>query len=646
MISLRRLVLFTCFAIASLLAAAGHAADADTEDKTKQIWQVLDYLAVDYSGAVADGKVANQQEYAEMQEFAQVAERRIADLPDKADKAQLLQRAAGLKAAIDGKASPAEVADLAHSLAGALIAAYPVPMAPAKAPSVQRGAALYQEQCASCHGAQGRGDGPLAARLDPPPIAFSDRNRAKERNLFALHQTITRGMEGTSMPAFAGLSDEDRWALAFFVSTLAYGEQDRQAGAELWKSDRALHAAVPTLHALTQLSESAFAKTVPAPQAGPVLAYLRNHPEALNQSRGASLGLSATRLRESLAALEKGDNANASRLALSAYLDGFEPVEAALAVKNKVLLTEIEKAMGVYRGAISAGKLAEARALEGQLQARLTQAQDALNTAEEEPLGVFLGALTIVLREGIEALLVIVAMIAFLKKAERHDVLMTVHAGWITALLAGGLTWFAATYLVEVSGASRELTEGFSAIFAAVVLLSVGIWMHQKSVAGRWQAYIRDKLSAALNRQSAIMLFILAFVTVYREVFETVLFYAALWTEGTGVYLLAGLALGIAILGAIAWIMLRTSARLPIGRFFAVSSALVAVLAVVLIGKGVAALQEAGMLDVTPIAIPNVDLLGIYPSLQTVAAQVIVALIVVVSMLMNSRPPKSGMAAK
>ncbi|HEY0845361.1 MAG TPA: FTR1 family protein, partial [Noviherbaspirillum sp.] len=208
--------------------------------------------------------------------------------------------------------------------------------------------------------------------------------------------------------------------------------------------------------------------------------------------------------------------------------------------------------------------------------------------------------------------------------------------GWVTALAAGGLTWFAATYLIEVSGASRELTEGFSAIFAAVVLLAVGIWMHQKSLAGRWQAYIREKLSAALGKRSAIMLFILAFVTVYREVFETVLFYAALWTDGAGAYLLGGLGLGIAILGVVAFIMLRTSSRLPIGQFFAISSALVAVLAVVLVGKGVAALQEAGMLDVTPIAAPSVDLLGVYPSLQTIAAQLAVLVVVIASMSFNA----------
>lgn len=156
-------------------------------------------------------------------------------------------------------------------------------------------------------------------------------------------------------------------------------------------------------------------------------------------------------------------------------------------------------------------------------------------------------------------------------------------------------------------------------------------------MAGRWQAYVKQKLSAALNRRSAVMLFLLSFVTVYREVFETVLFYAALWTGGNGGYMLLGLACGIVILTVVAIVLLRTSARLPIGQFFAVSSALVGILAVVLIGKGVAALQKVGVFDITPVAMPQIDLLGIYPSLQTLAAQLVILLAIVISVAFNMR---------
>jgi len=635
MTALQRLIAGFLLCLMPVLPALA-ADEASTEDKATQIWQLLDYMAVDYAGAVAGGKVTNADEYKEMQEFSQTAERLLGELPDRPAKGALVQKAGQLKAAVENKAGESEVAALARDLASSLLGAYPVPVAPRKVPDLQRGSALYQAQCASCHGAEGRGDGPLAAKLDPAPIAFTDRERARERSLFSLHQSITRGVEGTSMPSFAALSDEERWALAFFISSMAFEKGELEAGKALWASDKSMHALVPNLDALTQLSESTLEKTPAAKNAGAVLGYLRAHPDAVVAAPGGSLVLAKSRLQESLAALEKGDVPSSTRLALSSYLDGFEPVEPALAIKDKALLARVEQLMGNYRAAVSKGDAAGARTIEAQLQEALDSAQQKLEATNDDKFGVFIAALTILLREGLEALLVVVAMIAFLKKAERREVLPYVHAGWITALASGGLTWYAATYLIEVSGASRELTEGFSAIFAAVVLLAVGIWMHQKSLAGRWQAYIRDKLSSALGKRSAFMLFCLVFVTVYREVFETVLFYAALWSEGVGSYLLAGLGVGIVILAVIAFVMLRTSARLPIGQFFAVSSALIAVLAVVLMGKGVAALQEAGMLDVTPLDLPSVDLLGIYPSMQTVLAQIVVLLVVAGSMFLNA----------
>lgn len=634
MFARRWLLLSLLFLMA--LSPVAYADDAAVQDKAKQVWQLLDYLAVDYGKAVKDGAVANPDEYAEMLEFAQAAERQLGELPATPGTPALLKQAAALRTMIGAKAAPALVGEQARTLASALLAAYPVPTAPAKLPDLRQGAALYQSQCASCHGATGLADGPLAAKLSPPPIALADHERAQHRSVFSLQQIITRGVEGTSMPSFAQLSDDERWALAYFASTLSYTDADRQAGAKLWAARPDLHAAVPTLAQLSQTSEAALAKSIGAEDAKPLMAYLRTSPDALMAASADTLVVAKDKLKDSAAALDRGDTASASRLALSAYLDGFEPVEPALAAKNHALFEEIEKTMGLYRAAVTGGQVQQAHAIEQRLQLLLTEAQAALG-GSTDPLSTFIGALTILLREGLEALLVVVAMLAFLKKAERTDVLPYVHAGWVAALAGGGVTWAVATYLVDLSGASREMTEGFSAIFAAVVLLGVGIWMHQKSLAGRWQAYVKQKLSSALNRQSAWMLFLLSFVTVYREVFETVLFYAALWSEGNGVYLLAGLGSGVVILGGIAVILLRSSARLPIGQFFAASSALVAVLAVILIGKGVAALQKVGYLQTTPLALPRIDVLGVYPSMQTILAQVAILVIIAGSMLYNVR---------
>lgn len=610
------------------------AQDVATQEKAKQIWQVLDYLAVDYGTAVKDGAVVSKNEYAEMEEFAHTAELGLSNLPDSPSKSSLLRSALKLRTLIKEKASGVAVAEQARELAAGLLKAYPVPLAPLAAPDLKLGATLFQQQCASCHGTSGKGDGPLAASLNPPPIALTDHERAQERSVFSLQQIISHGVAGTAMPSFAQLSENDRWAIAYFASTLSYTDAERTEGKKLWEKDKSVHM-IASLSTLTQASELELAKKIPPESARPVLAYLRSNPSIVIASNTDSLEIAKAKLADSIKALEAGDINKASTSALSAYLDGFEIAEPALAAKNKSLFEQIEASMGAYRSIVTKGQLNEARTAENRLQALLTEAQSALGGTTEDPLSTFLGAFTILLREGLEALLVVVAMLAFLKKAERTDVLPYVHAGWVVALAAGGATWGVATYLVDVSGASRELTEGVSAIFAAVVLLGVGIWMHQKSMAGRWQAYVKEKLSSALNRRSAWMLFILSFVTVYREVFETVLFYAALWTSGNGGYMLAGMLSAIVLLSIIAAVLLRTSARLPIAKFFAASSALVAVLAFVLIGKGVSALQKVGIFDITPVNIPKIDWLGIYPSLQSLAAQLIILIVIAASIALN-----------
>jgi high-affinity iron transporter len=203
------------------------------------------------------------------------------------------------------------------------------------------------------------------------------------------------------------------------------------------------------------------------------------------------------------------------------------------------------------------------------------------------------------------------------------------------------LTWAVATHLVNISGANREVTEGLSALFAAAVLLSVGIWMHQKSLAGRWQQYLHAKMSAAMSRRSALFLFSLAFIAVYREVFETILFFIAMWSEEASGAILSGLLAGALVLATVAWWMLRMSKRLPISQFFSVSSILIAVLAVVLVGKGIAALQEAGWVAQALVAAPRIEWLGVYPSWQSLLGQLAVAVVAAFGFFFNLRSTRA-----
>ena len=635
-------VLFSWFVAVSVV----HADPSATQDKAKQTWQLLDYLAVDYGGAVSDGKVQKASEYEEMKEFAATVAQQLTALPNTPALPELQRQAKALGDLIAAKADAKAVADSAHALAAALVKAYPFPLSPAKPPDLARAKVLFEANCAACHGATGRGDGPLGVKLDPPPIAFTDRDRARSRSVLALYQVISQGVTGTSMPSFATLPDEDRWALAFFAGTLSHDDAMRARGEQAWGKDAAAKAVFPDLAAAATLTEAALSERMTPDAARDLTAYVRSHPEVTVAANGTGgLGLARTRLQESLAAARAGDQANATRLGLSAYLDGFEPLEAALRARNQVLLTEVENAMLAYRGALASGKLEQADATAQKLDYLFAQVDTELGADKADPLTTFIASITILLREGVEALLIVVGMVAFLKKAERRDVLAYVHGGWIVALACGGLTWAVATYFVSISGASREVTEGVSSLFAAIVLLSVGLWMHQKSTAGKWQAYLKEKLSAAMTRRSAWALFALSFIAVYREVFETVLFYSALAGDGNNGALLGGLLGGMAVLAVLAWLMLRTSARMPIGKFFSLSSILVAVLAVVLAGKGVAGLQEAGWLSASPIHWPRIEVLGVYPSAETTIAQAVVLVIALAGFALNVRRARLPQAA-
>jgi high-affinity iron transporter len=582
-----------------------------------------------------------------MVEFSNTISIQMNTLPTTPAKQALEREAEALKKAVAAKQSSTEIARLAKGIAADLLAAYPVPLAPSTTPDLMRGASLYREHCASCHGATGDGRGEAAEGLDPAPIAFTDKDRARHRSLFGLYQVIEQGLDGTAMSSFAQLPSNDRWALAFYVGGLSQDEGARSRGETLWRGDADLRGQFPNLETLTSTTPAELASTVGVRKADDLMAYLRRSPGVLAEQRDASLAFARSRLKATVNAYAAGDTRDAGALALSTYLDGIEPFEPAIAARDPKLLARIEAAMGEFRARIGrGGSIDSVRRQATVIEGLLDEGDAALAPAQADTTAAFVGAFTILLREGLEALLIVVAMIAFLKKAERQDVLPYVHGGWAAAIGAGVVTWAAATYFITISGAQRELTEGFGGLFAAAVLLSVGIWMHGKSQADAWQRYIRERLSKALSRGSAWFLFLLAFVVVYREVFETILFFAALWSEQTAGAVLGGSGLALVALGAIAWAMLRYSSRLPIAKFFAFSAALVAVLAFVLAGKGLAALQEAGMVPVSPVAgLPKLDLLGFYPTWQTILIQLLVIAILVAGYFYNRGPRRPDGAA-
>ena len=568
----------------SLLVPALAAAQAP--EGTPMALHLLDYIAVDYSGAVSQGAVKSEDEYKEMVEFAGEVAAIVKRLPPAAGSAALRADSSKLSALIGAKADPAEVAAAARGLRDAIVRAFDVRVTPRTPPDAALGASLYAQHCAACHGAEGRGDGPLAKTLAPAPSNFHDAARMSQRSLFSLYNTITLGVKGTAMQPFAGLGEDERWALAAHVASIG---KPAQAGA-----------------------------APPSP-----------------------IAFASARLAASLDAYRTGDRVRATQLAIEAYLEGFELVEKALAQVDVELMGRTERAMMEHRRLMQAG--APAADVERALQSitpLLAQSQEKLASGSVSGAAAFTAAFVILVREGLEAVLVLAAIFAFLARAGRADARRYVHAGWIAALALGGLTWLVSEKLIAISGASREVTEGVTALVSAAMLLYVGYWLHDKTHADAWKKFIRTHVGGALSSGTVWTLTTISFLAVYREVFETVLFYQALAAqagpEGHGA-LVGGVAAGFASLAALAWAILRWSARLPLGAIFAGSAALLALLAVVFTGQGIAALQEAAWIGSDPAGSLKLPMLGIFPTLQTLAGQAAVAAAIVAGLWWTRR---------
>ena len=632
------------FALRSLLAFALIGAPVMAQDNAAQtILHMLDYVGVDYPEAVDDGKVKNEDEFKEMVEFTTQVVGLLETLPANPQQPALVADAEQLASMVRMKRSASEIAAFARKLRWAVVGAYNVSVAPKSAPDLKAGAKRYQALCAACHGAEGGGDGAAGAKLEPAPSDFLDRNRMAQRSIYGLYNTITLGVEGTGMASYRHLSEEERWALAFHVANFPIAAEDRSIGEALWITGKGRQA-FPGIDNVATLSRNEVRERF-GDEAVAMQNYLIGHPQSVSRVKHSPIAFSLEKLDEALAAYRKGDRAAAQQLAISAYLEGFELAEASLTNIDAALTREVEAEMMALRALIARGApLHEVAAQHGKVEAVLKSARDRIAGVGPSAGTTFVSSFLILLREGLEAILVLAAIIAFIIRANRREALPYVHAGWGSALVLGVVTWIIATYAIGISGANREVTEGVTALLAAAMLVYVGFWLHRKAYAHAWQSFIQDQVGTALQKKTLWAMALVSFLAVYRELFEIVLFYQALWVQAGDSALgalIAGIAAAAVSLAAIGWAIFRYSIRLPIGPFFAVTSVLLALLAIVFTGNGVGALQEVGVIGVEPIAFVSLPALGVYPTLQTIGAQAVALAIVVSSFWLASRATPS-----
>jgi high-affinity iron transporter len=554
------------------------------ENPAKRLSSIVGVAVEEYAKAVDEhGKLISKDEFDETYGFLADAKLVAARLRgyDAPATREILD---SLTAAVAAKKPPATVKQFYKLFAASIgtAGAMDLPKGPL---DTADGHALYVRNCAPCHGTRGAGDGPAAHTLSTPPPATGVKSMTPELTPTLAYNVISVGVRGTAMAAFAPLiTPQQRWNIISYIYSLR-GEK------------------------MVLPAARADATAIPGDTASPVILALLD--SALDFARN-------------------GKTAEAGDRAFDAYI-AFEPLETTARAKKPGLVATMERHFADFKGAVKRDDMAAAKSSRDAIADALPSVID-LTLQPSTRWEAFFQSFLIILREGFEAILVIGAVVAFLIKMGHKERLRSIWIGIGLGLVASLATAVVLKTLLAAMPASREIVEATTMLFAVVVLFSVSYWLISKVEAAKWQKFIREKVTSALEHGGGKALALVAFLAVYREGAETALFYQALFNEGpnVGLPLALGIIVGFAALAVIFTLFYRYGVKIPLRPFFAVTSILLYYMAFVFMGKGIRELQEGNIMRITVIpGSPHIDAMGIYPSVETLTAQGILILLLI-----------------
>ncbi|MCH2604297.1 MAG: FTR1 family protein [Candidatus Nitrosopelagicus sp.] len=353
-------------------------------------------------------------------------------------------------------------------------------------------------------------------------------------------------------------------------------------------------------------------------------------------------------IREQLMATEifyeLGDTQSAYTSARSAYLDSYEYVEIPLRAIAPDFTLEVEFQFATLRNQINEG------APMGDISSTVIAIERSLDESERlvsgtgtlAPMIAFVSSFAIIFREGLESVLILGAIITYLEASRNHKFKKYVHYGIVLAIGATAVTWFIASYIIEISGVNRELIEAVAALSATAVLFYVSFWILNKIEHKRWMEFVKAKVFQASTTGGVMVFVMLSFFTVYREGFETVLFYQAMlgFAKYMELYVGLGFIVGLISLFGIYFGFRKLGKRLPLRALFGLTMGIGAYLSIAFLGN---AIREFQVLDYIPYTsmlgtIPRLDInvatmTGIYPTLETTVGQIVLLSVYLIASL-------------
>ena len=595
--------LLLCFFIALLpaLSSAKTIPEAAVS-KVKKVVMMMDILTKEYELAIKNGTVINAAEYEESRIFLEQSFERyqtiIGYMPNSKNAEALKTKFTALRADIENKNDPREIKISTNAISSQLLKELGIEIqkTPPRAINLQNGQNIFKANCAQCHGLTGNGDGPLASHLEPAPAVLSDPKITGNDHSTAYDnfQVISVGIANTAMVAWSEfLPEADLWDATYYIRTFSNKNVE-----------------LPIIVASSQTAQ----KSVSAEQA------VTDVISVLDQS---------------MKAFKSADLEQSAELAFDAYLI-FEGIEAGLVTKNKELGLRIESSFGRLRAEINRGaELNHVKKINQDIQNDLKEAQTVLEQ-KVGFAGLFIQSFSIIVREGFEAILIVAALIAFLIKSKNNDKVKIIYQGVAVGIVASVITAYIIHEVLNISMAKQEILEGWIMLVAVAVLFWVSYWLLTKIETQKWQSYITGKMTQAITTGNVFALGMVAFLSVYREGFETVLFYKALYLYAGEVSdgILPGFLIGCLFLVVIFYLINKLGVRIPIKWFFGFTSVLLYFMAFTFMGKGLHELQEGGALSLTAANFaPEISWLGMYPTWETFIGQALLLIIFVAGLI-------------
>jgi high-affinity iron transporter len=349
-------------------------------------------------------------------------------------------------------------------------------------------------------------------------------------------------------------------------------------------------------------------------------------------------------LDETLRLHKEGNYDGALLTSRSAYLDSYESVEIPLRPIDPDFTLEMEIKFAELRNLI------QAHAPYEQVESKVVEIRRGLDESERlvsgtgilAPTIAFSTSFSIIFREGLESALIIGAILTYLEASRNNRFNKHVYYGIVIAIGATAVTWFIAEFIIDISGASRELIEAIAGVSAVAVLFWVSFWVLNKIETKRWIEFVKAKVWKATTTGSIVVFVLLSFFTVYREGFETVLFYQAMLSFAKYMewYVVAGLVIGLAVIVATAIVVRKLGRRLPLKVLFALTMGIGAYMSIAFMGNAIREFQELGYISTTHLigTVPRLDInlaamTGIHPTVETIVAQIILLAVYVAGSL-------------